>query len=433
MRFADRLRGAETYILQNLRAPSALLAADVVTASTSVTPLDLHVERGAIKAVTPHAKGLASQDAAVPRIDCEQRLLTPLLVDCHVHLDKSFIASRCPAPEGDLHAAIEATEADKPKWTEDDLRLRSERALATAYRAAVGAMRTHVDRRSPHRADRIAPADPLTLMATLRDEWSGRIELQVATLTPLDNFADQADAETFADQAAEHGFVLGAFHYKHPNAEAAIRNLLDAAARRGLDVDFHVDEGLDADATGLRQIAEAVGERGFNGRVLCGHACSLSAMASDAADETIRAVVEAGIGLVALPTTNAYLQDRGEGRTPRRRGLTLVHELRAAGVPVALATDNVCDPFYPYGDFDPVSTLGFAIPYGHLADPVGEWLPAISSAAGKMIGSSTSRPLAPGEPADFLVFDARDASELFGQPGSQRTVFRGGQPLELGN
>jgi cytosine deaminase len=361
-------------------------------------------------------------------IDGRNSLLLPPLIDCHVHLDKCCIVGRCPSPEGDLMAAIEATERDKRAWTEEDLRRRAAFALATAESAGVGAVRTHVDHVSPHAEERSTPSDVLAVMAAVRDEWRGRIEVQCATLSPIDRFVDQDDAELLADQAARHGFVLGAFCYDQAGLESGMRNLFRAAASRGLDVDLHVDEGLDPSLVGLETAARVAIDQRFGGRVLCGHCSALAVKPPADARRIIDMVAEARFAVVTLPTTNLYLQDRAPGSTPRQRGLTLVHELRAAGVPVAVATDNVRDPFYPYGDFDPVLALALGAAAAHL--PPVEWLDAIGAVPGLACGFATGAPLEDGAPADFVLCEARDPGELLSRPAAARVVVRAGRRVD---
>ena len=130
------------------------------------------------------------------------------------------------------------------------------------------------------------------------------------------------------------------------------------ATEYGLDVDFHVDETGDPEAVSLSRIAEAALRNRFEGRILCGHCCSLAMQEQDRAFRTLNLVAEAGIAVVTLPMCNLYLQDRAPGRTPRWRGVTLVHEMRGRGIPVAVASDNCRDPFYGYGDHDMVEVYG---------------------------------------------------------------------------
>ena len=168
------------------------------------------------------------------------------------------------------------------------------------------------------------------------------------------------------------------------------------------------------------------------GRVVCGHDCSLSVQPRDQALRTLDACAVAGITLVALPTTNAYLQGSWGG-TPIERGITLVNEARAAGVRVCFATDNVADTFYPYGGYDLLDTFEKAVMLAHLKAPEG-WLDAISTAPAAAMGLDLGDPFAVGAPADWMQFTARDMSELLSPDGKApagRTLIRRGEMVDV--
>ena len=140
-------------------------------------------------------------------------------------------------------------------------------------------------------------------------------------------------------------------------------------------------------------------------------------------------VSEAGISVVSLPMCNAYLQDRRSGRTPRWRGVTLLHEMKARGIPVAVASDNTRDPFYAYGDLDPIEVFREAVRFIHLDHPVADWPAAVSRDAAAILGRPDMGTVAPQGPADLVLFRARTWTELLSRPQSDRTVLRSGKPI----
>jgi cytosine deaminase len=129
--------------------------------------------------------------------------------------------------------------------------------------------------------------------------------------------------------------------------------------------------------------------------------------------------------VVSLPHTNLCLQDRAPGRTPRRRGLTLVQELAAAGVPVSFASDNVQDAFHPFGDHDLLEVAGSAIRAAQLDADIAPWLAAVTLRPSAAMGLAGGR-LAAGGAADFTLFSARDPYALFSLPQQNRIVVRAG-------
>lgn len=348
--------------------------------------------------------------------------LLSALVEAHAHIDKNYTVQDVGAAEGDLFTAIARMDHHRAGWTGETLRLRMQRALDEAWRAGTRALRTHVDWVQP-----AAPA-ALAVFEALRDEWRGRIELQFVSLTPLDLFADFEAGERIARQVKRAGGTLGAFVYRNDGLLHKLGRVFDLAEAHGLGLDFHVDEGLDADASGLRSIAQLMRAREFHRGVVCGHCCSLAVQDDAVAQETLALCAGAGLHLVALPTTNLYLQGAWD-RTPVPRGITRIREAAARGLRASLATDNVQDAFYPYGSYDLLETFGLGVQMAHLA-PAGDWLDAITVAPARALGLAWDGRIAPGCPADLVVLAASGEHELIGPRGRERTVIRAGRLLE---
>ena len=348
--------------------------------------------------------------------------LLSALVEAHTHIDKNYTVQEVGAAQGDLFAAITRMEARRAGWTPEVLHARMERALHEAWRHGTRALRTHLDWVRPE------PPAALPVLEALRETWRGRIELQFVSLTPLDLFADAEAGERIAREVKRAGGVLGAFVYRNADVEARLARVFALAQAHGLTLDFHVDEGLDADATGLRSIAQLTLTHGMHGRVVCGHACSLSVQSDAQAHDTLALCTQAGIHLVALPTTNLYLQGAWD-RTPVPRGITRLREARAAGIGTSLATDNVQDAFYPYGGYDLLNIFGLGVQAAHLA-PAMDWLDAITTSPARALGLDWDGRIAAGCPADLVLLAATGEHELIGPQAHARRVIRAGQFLE---
>ncbi len=339
----------------------------------------------------------------------------PLPVEPHVHLDKAFTIHRARAAKPGLFGAIEAMAADKSRWTPLDLLTRIEDGMAEAWASGCRAIRSHIDWNEP--------AVPLawSVAGEVAEEWADWMPLIRASLSPIDLLGDPDHGPQIAERVARDGQVLGAFIYRHPGLEAAIPLAFDLAEKHDLRLDFHVDEGLEVEAAALDLIVAEATRRGMGDRVLCGHACSLSIRPD--ADRAIDALAASGVALTVMPTTNLYLQDMTPGRSPRLRGLAPAQELRAAGVPVLLGTDNVRDPFYPLGLHDPLESLRLAALAAHLAPD--DWVDAITDAPARALGLPPQS-LDVGAPADFLLLPAADVLTALARPGGPRQVIRGG-------
>ncbi|WP_343040597.1 cytosine deaminase [Nitratireductor arenosus] len=407
------------FAIMNARVPIAVcdgIRLRDADAASGLATADLFIRDGRLAARPDTQEGIS--------IDAAGTLVLPGFVDMHVHLDKAYTVHRTGLPDGGLLDAVRLSIADAPNRTEDDLRARMRRSLQRAYANGTVALRTHLD--TPELPDQ-SPA--WRVFATLRDEFGDMLSLQAVALMALER-VDDADYSDRCAQLSRLGGVLGMF--VPPAMENANRldRLFSLAAKHELDVDFHVDETLDPKAGGLAMIADAVQRTGFARRVVVGHCCSLSAQPHDQAAATLDLVAKAGLHVVALPTTNLFLQDRGAGRTPRLRGLTLVKEMRERAIPVSFASDNICDPFFPFGDFDMFEIMRETVRVAHLEGEIGAWADAFSRRPAETLGLAGHGRLAPGLPADFVQFAATDWIDLFCRSRLARCVVRNGRPVD---
>ncbi|MXY34514.1 MAG: amidohydrolase family protein [Boseongicola sp. SB0664_bin_43] len=356
--------------------------------------------------------------AIEPRPEPARHVAIPLPVDPHVHLDKTFTAGRCKSSKPGLFGAIDAMETDMANWSEEDLRFRMGRALKEASDNGICALRSHVDWPGPQ--------TPLAwhVLGELAQDWCRRVHVQRASLTPLDLLGDPDHGSRIAERVASDGEVLGCFVYRNSRIEEWLEQVFALAARHGLRLDFHVDEGLEAEANAFDRIVALTARHRLAGRVLCGHACSLSIRPEREVARAAGAAAEAGVALVVLPTANLWLQDSSYDRTPRMRGLAPVHEMRAAGVSVLFGSDNVADPFYPFGSYDAVEVLRLASVSAQF-DPAG-WLDSITTRPTEALG--LDRPeLVVGGRADFLLIEGCDWNEALRSPRARRQVVRTGE------
>ena len=367
---------------------------------------------------------IVADDGTGDVADLRGAIVFPAFIDMHTHLDKGHIWRRTPNPDGTFMGALNAVMGDSAvRWTAEDLRPRIEFGLRTAYAPGTRAIRTHLDTWIPQ-VDVTWP-----LFAEMRADWAGRIALQGAALLGCDMVEPGGEFRDMADRVAAHGGILGLFTFPMPDLDARLRTFFRLAGERGMMADFHADETLDPGVNTLRQIAMAALETGFSASVVAGHTCSLATMPEREALETLDLCAKAGIAVVGLPMCNIYLQDRHSGRTPRNRGVTLVHEMKARGISVSFASDNTRDPFYAYGDLDMIEVMREATRICHLDHSDADWSRAFLANPAGVCGWEEPS-LAPGAPADLVICRARDWSELFARPQADRVVIRAGRQID---
>ncbi len=411
------------YVLSNATMPSAVTDGTLNHIGDGLGRADIVVENGEITSVVPC--GLLSPDNDLAVVDLDGGLVLPALVDMHTHLDKGHIWPRRPNPDGTFPGALTAVSLDRPaRWSADDLRRRMDFSLRCAHAHGTAMIRTHLDS--------IPPQEQISwpLFREMRRDWADRIELQASALYGVESLLMPGFLDSIADIVRDTGGTLGAVTYMIDGLEAHLDAMFEAAQRRDLDLDFHVDETADPQAHSLRLIAEAALRHRFRGRIVCGHCCSLALQDESEADRTLDLVAEAGIGIVSLPLCNMYLQDRQAGRTPRWRGVTLLHEMKARGIAVAIASDNTRDPFYAYGDLDMVEVFTQAVRILHLDHPSGDWIRTVTTTPAQLLGDPTRGRIDVGLPADLVLFAARNWNELCARPSAPRRVLRAGREID---
>lgn len=393
--------------------------ADLRASDDGFVLVDLEIAGARIATVRPHAGARAGAD--VTDIDMREGQVWPCFVDLHAHLDKGHIWPRQPNPDGSRAGALAAVSADREaRWQRADVRRRMDFGLRCAWAHGTRAIRSHLDSHWSR------PEENWAAALEVGQAWADRIELQFVGLAPLE-FFDGRSGEGLADRVARARGVLGAVvHTVTPELDARLDRLMSLAMERDLEIDLHCDESSDRASFTLGRVAAAVLRTGFQNRVICGHCTALALQTREDAEAALDLVKRAGVAIVSLPLTNLYLQDRNSGCTPRWRGITLLHELDARGVPVAVAGDNCRDPFYPFGDHDMLEVFREAVRLAHLDRPYGRWPRVVTTTPARLMRLAASGGIAAGQPADLVLFTARDFSELLTRPQADRRVLRAG-------
>jgi cytosine deaminase len=313
-------------------------------------------------------------------------------------------------------------------WSARDVATRMDFVLRCAFAHGTGAIRTHLDSGGKQAAISWPVFDEM------RSQWAGRISLQAAAIYAIDMALDEPDLfDALVATVARFGGVLGGVTYlgHAPNERtvAALERVFAAATRHGLDLDFHVDESGDPGARTLETVADVAGRIGFSGQILCGHCCSWALADEDDLPRLIDKMARTRMAIVSLPMCNMYLQDRRPGHTPRWRGVAPLHEFAAAGIPVMVASDNTRDPFYAYGDLDPIELAREATRILHLDHGGPDWAAMIGATPASLMDLDAGR-LMPGGAADIVLTRARSLTEFFARPQSDRTVLVEGRAID---
>ncbi len=409
------------YWLINAHIPHCLLVPDLgiqEVTKEGLVACDLEIQGSRIMAI--RASGRFQLTESIPIWDLKKGIVLPCFVDMHTHLDKGHIWERSPNPDGTFASALKAAESDRPSnyRNYEDIYRRMEFGLKCSYAQGTKAIRTHID----------CPWDyfelNLQVFKDLQTAWSDRLILQPVSLITLDEYTGKK-GEILADRIAELGGILGGVPYSNPELESQLDRLFSLATERNLDLDLHTDENDDPSSQTLKVVAKAALRHNFKGNIVCGHCCSLAVQTQIDVEETLELVKAANIGIVSLPMCNLYLQDRHPDRTPCWRGVTLIHELNQKGIPIAIASDNIRDPFFGFGNHDGLEVFNMAVRIAHLDTPYSDWIKTITTTPAELMSLDRNY-ISIGSAADLIIFKARYFSELLSRPQSDRHILRDG-------
>ena len=391
---------------------------------------DVTVDGTRIVAETDSAAAAAGGNFTGGVTDLGGVLVFPGILEVHTHLDKCHTWDRAPSRHGDFWESLAVLSVDSLRWTEEDVYRRADFGLRSAWAHGANALRTHLD------TSRRVGAGSHAAVERLRAEWKGRVEIQTVSLCNFTEYFGGGASRVLELTAQYKATAMGGFPQPNPDLPRQLDSLMAAARELGIGLDLHVDESGLAGAECLRATAEAVLRNQFPHPVACGHNCSLSVQAPERAKETIALVKEAGIGIISLPLTNLYLQGRTRGpapagekfgapRTPQWRGLTLLHEFIEAGVTVACGGDNVRDAFIAWGDFDMIEVYLESVRLAHLDTRLAFSPAVVTTGPAAIMGLPGYGRIAPGSPADLIVFSARKLNSLLSRPATPRRLIHG--------
>ena len=383
--------------------------------------VDIAIQSGRIAEVKAGIAGPAQET-----IDAAGQLVSPPFVDAHFHMDAtlSFGLPRINQ-SGTLLEGIALWGELKPQLTFDAL---VERALAYCdWAVAKGllAIRSHVD-----------VCDPRLLAVEALIEVKKRVapylDLQLVAF-PQDGVLRSPGAYDNLKRALDLGVevVGGIPHFERTMTDGAesVKLLCELAAQRGLRVDMHCDETDDPMSRHIETLAYHAQRLGLQGRVNGSHLTSMHSMDNYYVSKLIPLMAEAQVSAVANPLINITIQGRHD-TYPKRRGMTRVPELLAAGVPVAFGHDCVMDPWYSLGSGDmlEVAHMGLHVAQMTSQEAIRSCFRAVTETPASILGLA-GYGIAPGCNADLVLLQARDPVEAIRLRATRLAVIRRGRVI----
>jgi cytosine deaminase len=390
--------------------------AQLANGDAASATVDIAVAGGCIAAIEPRISGDGES------VNARGRFVSPALVESHFHLDKSRILDRV-APLNDRRATdyMMRTSAVKHTFTVEDVYRRARDTLEQCLLNGVTHMRTHVE------VDPNVGLRGLEAIERLAQDYAWAIDLQLCVFLQ-EGWTNVPGAEENVVAAIKRGaqVVGGAPRYDADGA-GQIRRIFALAKEFNVDVDIHLDGGYTTHDMAIWQVCDLTDRIGWGGRVAIGHGNKYSCLPPAELEALGRRLADSGVAVTVLPTTDLFTSGRHLEHSVIR-GVADANALVAQGANCSIATNNVLNPFTPYGD---CSLVRIANLYANVVqrgteEDLVECFAMLTSRPARILRKDAYG-IAPGNPADLIVWNAKTPAEVIATVAQPLMGFKRGR------
>jgi cytosine/creatinine deaminase len=360
---------------------------------------DIGVSAGATVAIEPNLQAEARE------IDAAGCLVVPGLIETHIHLDKTCILDRCRIEEGTVAEAARQTAAAKRNFTVEDVYARAKQTLERCIVNGTMRVRTHVE------------LDPgigmigFEAISQLARDYAWALDTEICVF-PQEGLTNYPGTEELLIEGLRRGArAIGAAPYFDSDPRGQIDRIFAIAREFDAEIDMHLDLAETTDGMRIDYVCRKTEEFGWGGRVAVGHVTQMSLLPPARFSAIAAQLANAGVAVTVLPSTDLHLMGRRHDHAVPR-GVVPLEPLRKAGVTCSVSTNNVLNPFTPYGDGSLIRMANLYANVCHVARPddLAGCLDMITHAAAKLLRLDDYG-IAVGYPADLVCIDAHDPAE----------------------
>jgi len=377
--------------------------------------LDIGVADGKVAALSSRLA------ASAPEIDLGGKLVVPGFIETHLHLDKACILDRCKSEQGTLEEAIAEVSRVKRQFSDDDVFARGGLVLDKAIVHGTTHVRTHVE---------VDPGIGLTgfnAIKRLADAYRWAVDVEICVF-PQEGLTNYPGTEELMREALGSGArVVGAAPYTDPDPRLQIERVFRMALDFDVDIDMHLDLGDSPEQMDVEYVCELTERHRYGGRVTIGHVTKMSLLPPERFEPLAARLADSGVAVTVLPATDLFLMGRGQ-RHSKVRGVLAAHELLSHGVNCSLSTNNVLNPFTPFGD---ASLLRMANLQANVCQISGngrlrDCFAMLTDRSARLMNLSDYG-IKVGNPADIVVLDATTPEQAVAEICDPLAVFKRGR------
>jgi cytosine/creatinine deaminase len=360
---------------------------------------DIGIRDTTIAAIEPALRADARE------LDAAGCLVVPGLIETHMHLDKTCILDRCHIEDGTVQEAVRETAAAKKNFTVEDVYARGKRTLERCITQGTMHMRTHVE---------LDPGIGMTgfdAISQLARDYAWAIDVELCVF-PQEGLTNNPGTEELLIEGLRRGArTIGAVPYFDTDPRRQIDRIFAIARDFDAEIDMHLDLAETTDGMQIEYVCRKTEEFGWGGRVAVGHVTQMSLLPPDRFATIARQLGNAGVAVTVLPSTDLHLMGRSHDHAVPR-GVVPVEPLRAAGVTCSISTNNVLNPFTPYGDGSLIRMANLYANVCHVARPadLAGCLDMITGDAARLMRLQNYG-IRVGGSADLVCLDAGNPAE----------------------
>ena len=361
--------------------------------------VDIGIRGGTIAAIEQ------TLPAEAQELDAGGCLLVPGLIETHIHLDKTCILDRCRIEEGTVAEAVRETAAAKRNFTVEDVYARAKQTLQRCIAHGTMRMRTHVE------------LDPgigmigFEAISELARDYAWAMDVELCVF-PQEGLTNNPGTEELLIEGLRRGArTIGAVPYFDTDPRRQIDRIFAIARDFDAEIDMHLDLADTTDGMQVEYVCRKTEEFGWGGRVAVGHVTQMSLLPPERFGAIAARLASAGVAVTILPSTDLHLMGRSHDHAVPR-GVVPAEPLRKAGVTCSISTNNVLNPFTPYGDGSLIRMANLYANVCQVSRPaeLAGCLDMITGAAARLMRLDDYG-IKVGGPADLVCLDASSPTE----------------------
>ncbi|KGF91659.1 MULTISPECIES: amidohydrolase family protein [Prochlorococcus] len=348
-------------------------------------------------------------------------ILFPRFVEAHSHIDKSFTWEEFPNLRSNYDGALSINLQEHKTRNTKKVLERAEKSLNLAIKNGYRAIRSHIDTYQNQEND------VWTDLFKLQRKYSSKLQLQFVALSPLDFWQTKNGKKLAKNFSIQKGILGGVVvpPFDKRETRKLLSKMLLLADKYKLEIDLHIDESITEPGAGVKLLLEVIDKLKIQVPITCSHLSSILFLKENEILNLGKKLADKNIKVVALPLTNFWLLNHKSKITSLKRPVAPIKQLQKSLVDVSIGSDNVQDPWYPFGDFDPLYMMSCSIPMLQLNPWERMTLSSIFLAPSRLLNLKWDGLIKKGCPADFVILDAQKWADIFSSTLKRKVYIKG--------